>query len=192
MHLECFRELLFHDGFFYPSGILKPIMLTPSFFTYVHSDAIKTMEWLKQLLIQEKLWIDGQFLFENMLIPACIKNSHWILIHINVWNQTCFPINPYHPTEPHQGDFDHCHTLIETISQHFNLPNLFPSMPTIITQLPPQIQETINCGVFIAVFCLAMIETNLQSTPDFLTIDEYRFLMVVWFLTKSKPSLSTP
>jgi len=35
-------------------------------------------------LIQEKLWTDGQFLFENMLIPACIKNSHWILIHINV------------------------------------------------------------------------------------------------------------
>ena len=65
-------------------------------------------------------------------------------------------------------------------------------MPAIINQLPPQIQETINCGVFIAVFCLAMIKTNLQSTPDFLTFDEYRFLMVVWFLTKSKPSLSTP
>ena len=74
--------------------------------TYLHSDAIKTMEWLERLLIQEKLWIDGQFLFENMLIPACIKNSHWILIHINVWNHTFSPINPYHSTEPHQGDFD--------------------------------------------------------------------------------------
>ena len=137
MHLECFRELLYHDGFFYPSGISKPIMLTPYFFTYLHSDAIKTMDWLKQLLIQEKLWIDGQFLFENMLIPACIKNSHWILIHINVWNHTFFPINPYHPTEPHQGDFDRCHTLIENISQYFKLPNLYPSMPAIINQLSP-------------------------------------------------------
>ena len=65
-------------------------------------------------------------------------------------------------------------------------------MPAIINQFPLQIQENINCGVFIAVFCWAMIETNLQSTPDFLSIDEYRFLMVVWFLTKSKPSLSPP
>ena len=84
VHLECFRELLYHNGFFYPSGISKPIMLTPSFFTYLHSDATKTMQWLKHLLIQENLWIDGQFLFDNMLIPACIKNSHWILIYIHV------------------------------------------------------------------------------------------------------------
>ena len=62
-------------------------------------------------------------------------------------------------------------------------------MPVIINQLPPQIQETINCGVFIAVFCLAMIETNLQSTPDFLTIDQYRFLMVVWFRTNQNHPL---
>ena len=65
-------------------------------------------------------------------------------------------------------------------------------MPAIINQFPLQIQENMNCGVFIAVFCLAMIETNLQSTPDFLSIDEYRFLVVVWFRTKSKPSLSPP
>ena len=35
-----------------------------------------------------------------------------------------------------------------------------------------------------------MIVTNLQSIPNFLSIDEYRFLMVVWFLTKSETSLS--
>ena len=144
-------ELLYHDGFIYPSGISKPIMLTPSFFTYLHSDATKTMQWLKHLLIQENLWIDGQFLFEHMPIPACIKNSHWILIYINVWNHTFFPINTYHPTEPHQRDFDRCHMLVANISQYFNFPTFYPSMPAIINQLPLQIQETFNCGVFIAV-----------------------------------------
>ena len=106
----------------------------------------------KTFIDPRNLWIDGQFLFENMLIPACIKNSHWILIYINVWNHIFFPINPYHPTEPHQGDFDRCHIVAANISQCFNFPTLYPSMPAIINQLSPQIQETINCGFSLQYF----------------------------------------
>ena len=125
-----------------------------------------------------------------MLIPAYIENNHWILIVINVWDYTFFPINPYHPTEPQQGDFDRYNIIIVSDSQEFTLPALHPSMPAIIDQFPIQIQETINCGIFVVVFCLAFFESNSQSISEFLTIDEYRFLMVVWLLTKSKPSLS--
>ena len=60
-------------------------------------------------------------------------------------------------------------------------------MPAIIDQFPIQVQETINCGIFVVVFCLAFFESNSQSISEFLTIDEYRFLMVVWLLTKSTP-----
>ena len=162
-HFDCFHELLYSDGYLNLSGISKPIILPPSFFTYLHSDTTDTINWLKQKFISEGLWLDGHFLFETMLIPACIGNDHWILIVINVWDNTFFPINPYHPTEPHQGDFDRCNIVIKSVSQEFTLPALHPSMPAIIDQFPIQVQETINCGIFVVVFCLAFFESNSQS-----------------------------
>ena len=42
LHLECFYEFSYHDGFNFPSSISKPIMPTPSFFTYLYSDVTKT------------------------------------------------------------------------------------------------------------------------------------------------------
>jgi len=43
MHLECFCELLYHDGFFYRSGISKPIMLTLLFLhTYIQ---MQSKQW---------------------------------------------------------------------------------------------------------------------------------------------------
>jgi len=60
-HFDCFHELLYSDGYFYPSGISKPIILPPSFFTYLHSDTTDTINWLKQKFISEGLWFDGHF-----------------------------------------------------------------------------------------------------------------------------------
>jgi len=146
---------------------------------------------LKQKFISEGLWLDGHFLFETMLIPACIGNDHWILIVINVWDYTFFPINPYHPTEPHQRDFNGCNILIKSVLQEFTLPAFHPSMPAMIDQFPIQIQQTTNYVIFVVACCLAFLESNSQliSISVFFTTDEYRFLMVVWLLTKSKPSL---
>ena len=85
--------------------------------------------WSKQKFIKVGLWIDGQFLFEIMLIPACIGNDHLISIIINECDNTFFPIDTNPPTEPHQEDLNQCNLLIKSVSQAFTLSARHPSMP---------------------------------------------------------------
>jgi hypothetical protein len=132
--------------------------------------------------------IDSQLQFTTLLIPHHVANNHWVLLHMDLLSRTFFPINPYRPTAPHQGDIERSTQVVGSIAKAFGFAELQLFMPEKVCSFPRQkVSDTINCGLFVALYTLAFLE---QEEPlHFLSINEYRFLFAIWLLTETQPSL---
>jgi len=184
-HLECILGLLYTEGYFDSEGRSYPLVLTPSFYPLLLSDVLHCMEWFKTQLLKMNLLVDDGIIVNELLVPVCASNAHWILLHFNFVECTFFPINPCHPTDPNDIDYERCSLVVESLCNTFKLPNIRMQMPPLAQSFPTQTDDN-NCGIFITMYCLAFIQGISQP---FLSVDEYRLLIAIWLLTKSKPSL---
>ena len=144
--IEMIRALLYEDGFFTENGELKPVMITPSFYTLLYSDTFDACSWLKSCFRSLNLVIEEQLLPCTCLIPANVGgNTHWILIHVDIQKKTFFPINPYHPSTPNTNDIEVGERIALCFSSYFRLQPL-------ICEAPPLFQSKKQMTVRIVVF----------------------------------------
>jgi hypothetical protein len=191
--IEMIRALLYEDGFYTENGELKPVMITPSFYTFLCSDTFDACSWLKSCFRRLNLLIEEQLLPCECLIPANIGgNSHWILIHVDIQRQTYFPINPYHPSTPNTNDIEVGERIASCFSSYFSLQPLICEAPSIIFNLPIQeVSDTSNCGVFVILYCLAFFERPIEAKDILMkfSIQEFRLIIAAWLLTKTIPRI---
>jgi Ulp1 family protease len=191
------RALLYNDGSFTEKGELKPVMITPSFYTLLCSDTFDTCSWLKSCFRNLNLMIDDQLLPCTCLFPANIGgNSHWILIHVDIEKKTYFPINPYHPSTPNTIDIEVGEKIASCFSNYFNIEQLKYEAPQIVLDFPIQNQnDTSNCGVYVILYILAFFERpmDMKEILKKFSIQAYRLIITAWLLTKTIPQIpNTP
>ena len=64
--IEMIRALLYEDRFYTENGELKPVMITPSFYTILCSDTFDACSWLKSCFRRLNLLIESNFYLANV------------------------------------------------------------------------------------------------------------------------------
>ena len=113
------------------------------------------LDWQNYTLKQKHPVFDHKLLLEELCIPINLTNTHWILIHLDLKNNTCFPINPYHPQNPSIDEIQTAGEIALKILQQYGLQEPELRSPYYCHCLPVQHpSDSINCGVYV---CLYMV-----------------------------------
>ena len=168
-HINIIRLLLHQKRLIPPSGktlILsdKTIIADTFFYVLLQSERHTAINGLKTILEQHQLYNAGKCTAEEILFPINLSYGHWILIYVDFYNRTFYPINPYRPTTPNSNELHIAKCIITEICKSFlgekpifvngDIPekNRRPAFclrpPTCIHTLPVQFHgESIKCGV---------------------------------------------
>ena len=91
-----------------------PIIITEAYFPKLLENPQEANDWVRQTLMQLECLDDEGILAECLLFPVNMKSNHWILIELNMKDQTYWPYDPFSPAHPSPSD-----TVAAELSQCF-------------------------------------------------------------------------
>ena len=124
MHLKIVRLLLLNKKVYRSS--LKRYRLSTTYscmnsFFCTRNDDLTTNFFSKNTLMRQDLLFDHKLLFKELCIPINLTNTHWLLIDLDLKNNTFFPINPYHPQNPSTDEIQTTGEIALKILQQYGL-----------------------------------------------------------------------
>jgi hypothetical protein len=196
-HIEMLIQLMYKKphGYFFPDQKSKPVLLSPSFYTYNFSGAneedavyyLRAFARINHLSVPDT----NKLICDILLVPVNLDNNHWLLIVI--WCQAlAFTIlNPVHPTQPTQKEISIGHRVTAVVQEAFML-GAFEYVHLDVGSRFPIQRDGFNCGIFIIIYALRIIFNIVDIQWHQTYLDDpsaVRLLMTAWLLTQKEPRI---
>jgi len=171
------------SSFRYNSSL--PIIITEAYFPKLLENPQEANDWVRQTLMELECLDDEGILAERLLFPVNVNSNHWILIELNIKDQTYWPYDPFSPAHPSSSDIVAAELIANAFGEefgfHFNLQFCDYDFPVQ--------KDGFNCGLFVCLYIISLVlDPSLKPKRFGKSPMEYRILLLAWIIRNDIPT----
>ena len=156
-----------------------PIIITEAYFPKLLENPQEANDWVRQTLIQLECLDDEGILAERLLFPVNVNSNHWILIELNIKDQTYWPYDPFSPAHPSSSDTVAAELIANAFAEEFGFHS---NLQFCDYEFPVQ-NDGFNCGLFVCLYIISLVlDPSLKPKRFVKSPMEYRILFLTWII----------
>ena len=162
-----------------------PIIITEAYFPKLLENPQEANDWVRQTLMELECLDDEGILAERLLFPVNVNSNHWILIELNIKDQTYWPYDPFSPAHPSSSDIVAAELIANAFGEefgfHFNLQFCDYDFPVQ--------KDGFNCGLLFCLYSISLVfDPSLKPKRFVKSPMEYRILLLAWIIRNDIPT----